>query len=144
MTDRPEASGEAAELTEFAMALYEFVERLRGEYERTAAEAGLTAGQATILAFLSSPLPMRGLADRMGCDPSNITGMVDRLEEKGLVERTADPSDRRVKRVAATPAGRSASAGFQDELVRVSSLARLDADARRTLLAVLSDASTDR
>jgi DNA-binding MarR family transcriptional regulator len=37
---------------------------------------------------------------------SNVTGLVDRMEQAGWVERTADAEDRRVKRVRMTPAGR--------------------------------------
>lgn len=38
---------------------------------------------------------------------SNLTGLVDRLEKRGLVKRSADPADRRVNRVGLTPAGRA-------------------------------------
>ncbi|MGH8933457.1 MAG: MarR family winged helix-turn-helix transcriptional regulator [Egibacteraceae bacterium] len=132
---RPGAPG--VEITEFAMLLYEFMERLRGEHEEAAASASLTPAQATLLTLLSEPTSMRNLATRMGCDPSNITGIVDRLEDKGLVERLADPSDRRVKQIAPTQAGRDTVARFQDQLVHLSSLAKLNPDARQGLLAIL-------
>ena len=45
------------------------------------------------------------LAERLQCDPSNVTFLVDRLEEKGLAERAADSRDRRVKAVRLTEAG---------------------------------------
>ena len=48
---------------------------------------------------------MRDLAARLQCDPSNVTFLADRLEERGLVERRPDPSGRRVKLLALTPAG---------------------------------------
>lgn len=48
---------------------------------------------------------MRELAALLGCDASNVTGIVDRLEAQGLARRDADPHDRRVKRVVATPEG---------------------------------------
>lgn len=44
----------------------------------------------------------RGVAATMGLDPSQIVGLVDELEERGLVVRTLDPSDRRNKLIAAT------------------------------------------
>jgi DNA-binding MarR family transcriptional regulator len=56
----------------------------------------LSAGQA---------LSRRDLAERLRCDPSNVTFLVDRLEERGLAERAADPRDRRVKAVRLTEAG---------------------------------------
>jgi DNA-binding MarR family transcriptional regulator len=53
------------------------------------------------------PLPMRELAVRLKCDPSNITGLVDRLEARGLVERQPHPADRRVRYLVLTSAGRA-------------------------------------
>jgi DNA-binding MarR family transcriptional regulator len=50
-------------------------------------------------------LSRRELAQRLDCDPSNVTFLVDRLEEKGLVKRVVDPHDRRVKAVSLTAAG---------------------------------------
>jgi DNA-binding MarR family transcriptional regulator len=133
------ASADANELAEFATALYQLVETLRGEHEDAAASAGLTAPQAMILTLLSEPTSMRQFAERMGCDASNITGIVDRLEAKLLVVRHVDPDDRRVKRIARTPAGDAAVRRFQKELVRASSLAKLTPKARRGLLAMLSE-----
>jgi DNA-binding MarR family transcriptional regulator len=132
-------SADAGELAEFATALYQLVETLRGEHEEAAASAGLTAPQAMILTLLSEPTSMRQFAERMGCDASNITGIVDRLEAKGLVVRSVDQADRRVKRIARTPAGDVAVSRFQKELVRASSLAKLTPRARRGLLAALAE-----
>src|SRR4051794_15053764 len=71
-----------------------------------AAHEGLTSVQAKLLGQLVRPLPMRELAALLGCDASNVTGIVDRLEAQGLARREADPHDRRVKRVIATSEGR--------------------------------------
>src|SRR5438445_10398602 len=57
------------------------------------------------LGAVGQAVPMRDLAARLQCDPSNVTFLADRLEERGLVERRPDPSGRRVKRLALTPAG---------------------------------------
>lgn len=57
------------------------------------------------LRFLSEPRPMGEIAQRLQCDNSHMTGIVDRLEERGLVERRSDPADRRVRLVALTAAG---------------------------------------
>jgi DNA-binding MarR family transcriptional regulator len=51
------------------------------------------------------PLPMGRLADTLGCDASNVTGLVDRLEARGLVERRPSAADRRVKVLQLTPSG---------------------------------------
>jgi DNA-binding MarR family transcriptional regulator len=122
---------------EFIATMYVFADQLRQEYDQAAAHAGLTGQQAIVLTLLSEPLPMRGLAQRRHCDPSNITGLVDRLESKGLVEREPDPSDRRVKRVALTPDGQAALTRFHDELHRISSMAGLSLRQQRRLIAAL-------
>jgi DNA-binding MarR family transcriptional regulator len=51
------------------------------------------------------PLSRRELAERLRCDPSNVTFLVNRLEERRLVSRAPAGSDRRVKALALTPAG---------------------------------------
>ena len=72
-----------------------------------ASELGLTPGHMKALAVLDAdePRPMRAMADALSCDASMVTWLVDRMEERGLVERLALPSDRRVKTVALTPLG---------------------------------------
>lgn len=52
-----------------------------------------------------SEIPMRALAESLVCDASNVTGIVDRLEARGLVERRSAAHDRRVKMLALTPEG---------------------------------------
>ncbi|MFJ6214678.1 MarR family winged helix-turn-helix transcriptional regulator [Streptomyces sp. NPDC092296] len=87
------------------------------EYDEAAAARSLTGAQAKVLALLRrGPLPMRRIAQTMSCEPSNITGIVDRLEARGLVTREADPQDRRVKLVAVTEAGRTASEELRESL----------------------------
>jgi len=67
----------------------------------------LTFMQAHVLRLLdpAAPRPMRDLAETLKCDASNITGIVDRLEARGLVERRTASGDRRVKALVPTPAG---------------------------------------
>ncbi|MFE4815949.1 MarR family winged helix-turn-helix transcriptional regulator [Streptomyces sp. NPDC056704] len=93
------------------------VARYHEEYEDAAAEHALTGAQARLLSLLSlEPLPMRRLAQKLKCEPSNVTGIVDRLEARGLVERRPDPSDRRVKLAAATQEGRHVARSLRDAL----------------------------
>jgi DNA-binding MarR family transcriptional regulator len=66
----------------------------------------LTPPQMGMLKELGEGTPMGALASMIRCDASNVTWMTDRLEERGLVERVADPKDRRVKRLVLTEAGR--------------------------------------
>jgi len=50
-------------------------------------------------------MPMGRLAETLGCDASNVTGLVDRLESRGLVRRRPSERDRRIKVLQLTPAG---------------------------------------
>ncbi|WP_189882944.1 MarR family winged helix-turn-helix transcriptional regulator [Streptomyces xantholiticus] len=93
------------------------VARYHAEYEQAAAEHALTGAQARVLGLLSmEPIPMRRMAQKLKCEPSNVTGIVDRLEARGLVERRPDPSDRRVKLAAATQEGRSTARRLRESL----------------------------
>ncbi|MBV6695959.1 MarR family winged helix-turn-helix transcriptional regulator [Kitasatospora aureofaciens] len=87
------------------------------EYEDAAAARSLTGAQAKVLALLRrGPMPMRQIAQTLSCEPSNITGIVDRLESRGFVTREADRQDRRVKLVAATDTGTAASEELRESL----------------------------
>ncbi|GAB2828020.1 MarR family winged helix-turn-helix transcriptional regulator [Streptomyces daliensis] len=93
------------------------VARYYAEYELAAAHHSLTGAQARVLALLSrEPTPMRKVAQQLKCEPSNVTGIVDRLEVRGLVERRPDPADRRVKVAAATDEGRATADRLRESL----------------------------
>ena len=49
------------------------------------------------------------LGRRVGLEPSTMTGLLDRMERDGLLERRADPDDRRAQRIHLTDEGRAAS-----------------------------------
>ena len=80
---------------------------LRHHQDRAIAELGLTPATARALHELDPdrPLPARDLAEGLGCDRSNVTALVDKLERAGLVERHADPADRRQKTLVVTGPG---------------------------------------
>jgi DNA-binding MarR family transcriptional regulator len=93
------------------------VARYHADFDEAAAQHTLTGAQARLLSLLSlEPLPMRKLAQKLKCEPSNVTGIVDRLESRGLVERRPDPADRRVKLAAATSEGRRVARELRDGL----------------------------
>jgi DNA-binding MarR family transcriptional regulator len=77
-------------------------------------EFELSPPQSIVLGLLDEPRPMGELAQLMHCDNSNMTGIVDRLEERGLVQRTQADGDRRVRLIALTDRGR----GIREELNR--------------------------
>ncbi|QIS18605.1 MarR family winged helix-turn-helix transcriptional regulator [Nocardia terpenica] len=108
----------------------------------TAAEGhGLTLTQAKLLLALNEPpaeLPMRVLAGRLACDPSNLTGVADRMESRGLLRRTVNPSDRRVKYLAPTDEGRELAALIRNSQVRAyKALAELTPDEEKLLEGML-------
>ena len=93
-------------------------DRLRARYASIAESLDLTTAQAKALTVLQSdrPLPMRVLAKLIHQDPSNLTGVVDRLEERGLIERRGSTDDRRVKGLLITPAGSALAEAFKSRL----------------------------
>ncbi|MFE9607481.1 MarR family winged helix-turn-helix transcriptional regulator [Streptomyces sp. NPDC006012] len=111
------------------------VARFYADYDEAAGEHALTGAQARLLSLLSvEPLPMRKLAQRLKCEPSNVTGIVDRLEARGLAERRPDPADRRVKLAAATDEGRRVAQDLREGLrFAREPLACLSDEERRTL-----------
>ena len=84
------------------------------------------------------PLPMSRLAETLSCDASNVTGLVDRLESRGLVRRQPSPEDRRVKALQLTPRGARMRAQLLRRMARRSlPLSSLSRDKRRTLVKIL-------
>ncbi|MFE3195371.1 MarR family winged helix-turn-helix transcriptional regulator [Nocardia sp. NPDC059240] len=77
-----------------------------GDFTIAAASENLTASQGKALVVLRrGPVAMRALAEIMACDASNVTGIIDRLEKRGLVRREPSASDRRVTNLVITAAG---------------------------------------
>jgi len=74
---------------------------------KVAHELGLTPGHMKTMFELDADegRSMGDLAAALVCDASNATWLVDRLEERGLVERRPHPRDRRIKSVVLTPEG---------------------------------------
>lgn len=70
-----------------------------------AVKLGLTAAQGTALRELAGPMTISELAERMSCEPSNATYVIDKLENQGLIERRPHPTDRRAKQLVLTPNG---------------------------------------
>jgi len=79
---------------------------LSADFNAAGAEHGLPHAQALLLVNLAEPTSMRAIAVALSCEPSNVTGIVDGLERRGLVVRQSDPADRRVKQVVLTPEGK--------------------------------------
>ncbi len=71
------------------------------------ARVDLTMPQLKVVLLLGrhGSAPVSWLASRMKVSPPNITGILDRLEQRHWVQRTSDPQDRRVVRILLTPEG---------------------------------------
>jgi DNA-binding MarR family transcriptional regulator len=117
------------------------LKRLGGKIKERSLEAFEAAGASpyhhTVLAVLAeSPRETQAtIADSLGYDRSWLVGLLDELEQAGLIERKRDPADRRRHLVSLKPEGRqkldelrAISRGVEDEF-----LGGLDADERKEL-----------
>src|SRR5438067_7375490 len=120
--------------------LVKFFFAQRGHLPPSGAEFDLSPIQCHVLHLIEPgrPLPMKRLADTLSCDASNVTGLVDRLESRGLVQRRPSPQDRRVKVLQLTPAGSRIRAQLLRRMTGVSlPLSKLSLEQRRTLVKIL-------
>jgi len=87
--------------------IFDFVISTHGQRDGVLQRFGFTPGDSKALMLLEPDKgrTMRSLAEAWTCDASNATWMIDRLEQRGLVERRAVAGDRRVKEVVLTPLG---------------------------------------
>jgi DNA-binding MarR family transcriptional regulator len=117
------------------------VERRR--FLAVASELDLHPAQTGALAQMEPgrPVPMSELATLLHCDNSNITGIIDRLEARGLVERRPYEQDRRVKHIILTPLGIEQRARVREQMAAApEAFKRLSSDDQRTLRDLLQRA----
>jgi DNA-binding MarR family transcriptional regulator len=110
-------------------------------------EFDLSPPQALALRHLEPgrPLPMSALAGLLHCDNSNITGIVDRLEDRGLVERRAAAHDRRIKHLLVTDRGAEVRERLAERMDRApEELDRLTGAEQRQLLLLLRKVAGER
>ena len=90
------------------------------------------------------PMRMRDMAERMTCDASYITAVVDRLEATGLAERRPSPTDRRVKEIALTASGEQVAGEVRRTMsAPPARIDRLGPAERRTLATLLAKVVPD-
>jgi DNA-binding MarR family transcriptional regulator len=92
------------------LALWRVCQKMQHELEGVLSDSGLTLAQFDVLANLgmSEGITQQELAERLLVTKGNVCGVLDRMESAGLVERRADPTDRRVNRIHLTRQGRTA------------------------------------
>jgi DNA-binding MarR family transcriptional regulator len=99
----------------------------------------LTLSQLHALKNLGEPCSQRELAQCLHFDASNVTDIVDRLEARGLVVRTIDSSDRRVRRLVLTPEGEAVRRKlFAEALSGAPPVTALSPAEQRSLCALLA------
>jgi MarR family transcriptional regulator, organic hydroperoxide resistance regulator len=120
--------------------MVEFLLAMRNWWVALCAEMDLTAAQGHALRVLDPkrPVPMSALAEALVCDASNVTGIVDKLESRGLIARQGSDLDRRVKQLAVTEKG----AQVRDQLIAgamraPAAIASLSGDAKAHLAGLL-------
>jgi DNA-binding MarR family transcriptional regulator len=102
----------------FYLSLLEFLMKAKHHIVVIGDEFGLTSIQATTLLLTDEnhPRPMKSFCMLFNCDASNITGIIDGLEQKGLVSRRNDPKDRRIKVICLEAAGKKMQRAIIDRL----------------------------
>ena len=116
--------------------MHELFHASRRRFLAVASEFDLSPPQVRALGMLDPdrPVPMSELAEALHCDNSNVTGIVDRLEDRGLVERRSASHDRRVKMLAVTERGAEVRDRLAERLEQPpDALARLSPEDQRTL-----------
>jgi len=120
-------------LVRFFFAQREHLPTLGGELE-------LSPIQCHVLHLLEPgrPLPMGRLAGMLGCHASNVTGLVDRLEARGVVQRRPSADDRRIKVLDLTPEGSRLRAQMLRRMTTgARPISRLTVGQQRTLVKIL-------
>lgn len=122
------------------VANHEIFMRTSDRIEAVLAEHGLTQATAQALWAIDpaeAPPAMKELAGRLYCNAPNLSFVMNQLTRRGLVERSADPADRRSRVVALTEDGRRVRSAVIEATLALSPFARLDGDDLLTLVRLL-------
>jgi MarR family transcriptional regulator, transcriptional regulator for hemolysin len=128
---------------EFAFTLVDVARLLRTYADQMGAQYGITRAQWAVIVRLDrhEGLKQSELAEILDLQPITLTRLLDRLCDSGLIERRADPTDRRANRLFLTPAARpllQRLAGLSEELMSTA----LDGVDRSAVAMMLSNLST--
>ncbi|MFC0504129.1 MarR family winged helix-turn-helix transcriptional regulator [Micromonospora costi] len=143
-TDGPEPGDRGGLAADAVRRMMHVASAIRHRQDVEIAELGLTPAVARALYELDPdrPLPARDLAEQLQCDRSNVTALVDKLEQAGLVQRRVDPADRRQKTLMVTEAGRRMRQRVHDVMSdsrQLAGLTTVEVAALRDLVWKVSD-----
>jgi DNA-binding MarR family transcriptional regulator len=121
--------------------LHDVARMMRTRFDKWARGYGMTRAQAAIVFRLSRQpgMSQNEMAALLEVEPITVGRLVDRLEARGLVERRADPGDRRIRRLHLLPAAQPILAhieDYTDEIIEIL-LGQVDPKAVQTMLDVL-------
>jgi DNA-binding MarR family transcriptional regulator len=87
--------------------VHEVARLMKRRFEEEAKAHGITLAQWRALGQVATHecISQRELAEQIDADPMTVSGVLDRLEKRGLLERYPDPTDSRAKLARLTPAG---------------------------------------
>ncbi|HYB45732.1 MAG TPA: MarR family transcriptional regulator [Streptosporangiaceae bacterium] len=123
---------------QIANAFTELIKEAHELGQGIASDFGLTGSDAKALFLLGTPLTMKELGQRMGCDPSFVTTVADALERHGLARREPSQRDRRSKNLVLTPEGVRLRGLICGEIsARAPWCTTLDTSERRCLLGLI-------
>ena len=115
---------------------------MRLEFQRRIEHSAITLAQSRTLVYISRHEGIRqvDLAQLLEIQPITLARLIDQLEAEGLVERRADPTDRRAYRIFQTPKADARLAAIEDvgASVREVALHGLSAEDREQLTAILT------
>ena len=129
------------------MALIQLSRLVQAAFARVADRHELPPMRARLLCVLAvSSRGMAELAREFGVEKAALTGLVDRAERQGLVERRAVPGDRRAVSVTLTPAGLRTASRFHADVTAelgqlTASLTAAERTSFRTALAKITEAA---
>ncbi len=129
-------------IKEIVGAIRKLVRAVSNDAFKMSRQYGLTGPQSSVLRTLvnEGSLSSASLSRRLYVTPSNITGIIDRLEKKGLVERIKKEGDRRVALITLTESGNELSNSLPDPIEKklINELADLEPEHVRILAMVMN------